>query len=1008
MRIGLLHFTDLHFQADGNFIMDRIGKIQSAFKSNLEKINMVYVVISGDIINKGDSKGYEEAKKFLDSIISNLKEINPNSTLKIILVPGNHDCNFKYDSQLRKNAVGSIGYKSIGKNDESVINLCVDIQKDFWNFYSNYNSEPNNKLFFQIKDEYKGCSIHFNCINTAWASNQKESNNLFFPVKRFDKAENFENGTINISIFHHPTSWFTPSGEQNHRKEFQSFIEDNSSIIIYGHEHEEQHKKSTELFSEKETLYISGRLLQNHSNKADSGFQILTIDIKEKAGEVYNYLWDTDLYKLDFKKYFTLNAEHYGHKRFKHNIEYLKRINTVKMPLAVDNNKNVKLSDFYVFPDIENSRYNNGVDDTYYDSEKLIEEENFSSCIIEGENQSGKTSLISMLYLRFVEADKYPLYIDCKLFNKPDVEKVSTKAFNEQYNSEDLDFERFTQYDKSKKIILLDNLQNLKFNSKTISRIISELESNFGKIIIVTNTLFGLISKIETEFEELEVFSLRPLGYKKRNQLIENYHKLSLSVSTGTDELLLAKTKQSFNQVEVVLGNKLMPSYPAFVLSILQTLVYAKPANLEQTSYGYCYHSLIHIALAKNGKVGNEYIDTFFNFLSEFSLDLYTSEKSSFSEIEFEEFFDDYKDIFHVGFSFEILKNALLNSSLIIIDDGNFKFSYEYVFYFLIARKISEIITKEEGKKLVRELCANLQKQENANILVFISHHTKDDFLIEEATFTSMIPFESIEPITLERKGHYFDLLKDIAKEISSDIIEASSNPLESREKILDNQDKLDIKNNHNNQLKKADTNEEYHEFMLPFFQSFRAIEIVGQIIRNRKGSIPKEQLTNMIIELYNTAFRTISFFGENLKSDKDEFIDSFLNQIEETDTKQEVEKRINNFFQFISLQICLDVFGKVIYSVGQKDLREFFIEAANRIDTPASHIVTFSINSYYGNMSKKDLSDIVKKYENNHVVMEIIKKRVKSYLYQNFVDYKKRQSFASTLNMRIGPKKKQ
>jgi hypothetical protein len=1007
MKIGILHFTDLHFEEKGNFILERNNQIESAFKISLSQAERIYIIISGDIVNKGLNEGYKNAQLFIERIILGLEKLIPKSNIKLIIVPGNHDCNFKYNSQLRENAVNTMCYQTIGDKDDTVIDLCLDTQKDFWKFYSKFNSLPENKLFYQIKDEFVGGSINFNCINTSWSSKQKEDNNLFFPVKKFDKSENFENGSLNISVFHHPVTWFTPSGEQNHRKEFQTFVEDNNSLIIYGHEHEEQHIKTTELLSEKESLYISGRLLQNHYDKEDSGFQTILINAQSKKGKVYNYLWDTDLYKLHFEKEFKLNGEHYSHKRFKHNIDYINKINTVNIPLTVDNNSNVKLSDFYVFPDIDNSNFNNGSKNSYYDSEKLVNEKEFSSCIIEGENQSGKTSLISMLYLKFVEKDKYPLYVDCTSITSQNLDKTLRKSFDKQYKSEKLDYERFTQYDISKKIILLDNLQDLQYNSKTIIRIISELELKFGKLIIVTNTLFSLISIIESEFKNLVAFKIKPLGYKKRNQLIENYHRLSLSVATRTDEILLAKTKASFNQVEMVLGNKLMPSYPSFVLSILQTLVYAKPTNLEQTSYGYCYHSLIHIALVKNGNINNEYIDTFFNFLSEFSLNLFESNKSLFTEKEFEDYFNIYKSNFHVTFSFDTLKKAILDSKLIVIEDDILRFSYDYIFYFLVARKISEIITKQAGKDIIKKLCSNLHKQENANILVFISHHTKDDYLIEEATFTSMIPFETLKPITLEVHGEYYEMLKDIVKEISSDVIENSSNPIESRELILEKKDKIEVhESRQKKQKKELDDNELASEIMSPISQSFRAIEIVGQIIRNRKGSIPSEQLISMIVELYNTAFRTISYFGVNLRNGKEEFIESFLSQIDDTDTKHDVKERINSFFQFISLKICLDVFSKIIYSVGQKDLRDLYTEAAKRINTPAADIVTFSINSYYGNMSKVDLQIIVKKYEKNPVAMEIIKKRVQSYLYQNFVDYRKRQSFASTLNMKMIPQK--
>ncbi len=571
MTIGILHFTDLHFNSENNIISSRIENFYSAVKLELQEIKQLYIVISGDVVNKGNIGGYQEAKEYLEKIKEKILQVIPLSNPKFVIVPGNHDCNFDYDNQLRKNAISSMGYETIGVDDNSVIDICTNIQNDFWEFYKCFNEIPQNKLFYQIIDTIGDKKICFNCINSSWMSKQQEEINLFFPIKRFDNTEIIERGTINISIFHHPISWFTPNGKQNHRKEFQGFVEDNSSIIIYGHEHEEDHRKSVELLSERETLYFSGKILQNPSNKDESGFQIITIDPNDKSGIIKNYLWNTDIFKLDFSKPFKLNGDHFGHKRFKHNIEYLEKLNALRIPIKVENKSNIKLSDFYVFPDLDNSKIDNKKFKGFYDSENLINETKFNTCIIEGENQAGKTSLISMLYRKFVEDDKYPLFVDCKSFKKPDVDIVLEVAFKQQYNTTDLDFDRFTQFDKSKKVVLIDNLQNLKFNPKTINQVISDLEKRFYKVIIVTNTLYGLLSKIESEFDELKVFTLRPLGYKKRNKLIENYHKLNLSETTGTNAILLEKTKHSFNQVETVLGNELMPSYPVFVLSILQT-----------------------------------------------------------------------------------------------------------------------------------------------------------------------------------------------------------------------------------------------------------------------------------------------------------------------------------------------------------------------------------------------------------------------------------------------------
>lgn len=1002
MNIGILHLTDLHLNASDNFITTRINKVYDSLKIDFVNLERVYIVITGDIVDKGVQLAYSIAKKILLELKSKLESINNKLVVRFIIVPGNHDCNFNYDSQLRKITINTLSYDTIGE-DESVIDLCLSVQKDFWNFYDELNSCPSNKLFYQVHDKWNDNSICFNCFNTSWMSKQKEEPNLFFPVKKFENQDNLEIGKINISLFHHPIFWFTANGMHNNRKEVQDFLEEISSIILYGHEHEEEHRKSVEFWSNRETLYFSGKILQD-SKTHESGFQTILIDSTNKKGHVKQYNWVVDIYVAQNAKDIELNGERFVTKRFKHKIEFLNDLNRLTIPISIEDYPELKLSDIYVFPDLERTEQKSSDFDSFYDSENLLAETNFSTCIIEGESQSGKSSLLAMLYIRFIDEDFYPLLLDSKNFKNTEVDKVLKSNFINQYDGDSHDFERYLQFEKSKKVVLLDNLHSLPFNSKAIKRIIEDLETRFGKVIVLTNTLYGLISKIEAEFEELKVFSIKPLGYRKRNKLIENYHRLCIHVSTITDELLLERTKHSFNQVEAVLGDKLLPSYPVFVLSILQTMMYARTTNYEQTSYGYCYHSLIHIALAIKAKVQNENIDTFFNFLSEFALHLYKSKNEIFSEDELKQFFIEYQKDFHVGFSFDILREALLSSMLIVIKDDEWKFTYEYIYYFLIARKIAELIHKEEGKNAIKYLCANLHKEKNANILIFIAHHTKDEFLIEEATFTAMVPFEDIEPITLERHGYFYEMIKDIVKEISSDIIESSSNPIDSRNEMLESKDKNEKVNQKRKSELENEENENFTEFIAPFFQSFRALDIVGQIIKNRKGSIPTNQLIDMIIELYNNAFRTINFFGKTLFETKNDFIDSLVGKIEDGDTKHKIEEKINSFFQFMALQVCLGVFGKVIHSVGQKDLKDLFIEAAKRINTPAGDIVTFSINSYYGNLSTGELQSIAKKYEKNHVAMQIIKARVKAYLYQNYVDYKKRQSFASTLNMRIGP----
>ena len=72
-----------------------------------------------------------------------------------------------------------------------------------------------------------------------------------------------------------------------------------------------------------------------------------------------------------------------------------------------------------------------------------------------------------------------------------------------------------------------------------------------------------------------------------------------------------------------------------------------------------------------------------------------------------------------------------------------------------------------------------------------------------------------------------------------------------------------------------------------------------------------------MIVELYNTAFRTISFL-KTLSETKEGLIESLSKRIDDTDTVNKLKIKLMIFStRFIT--ICLGVFGKVIHSVGQK-----------------------------------------------------------------------------------------
>lgn len=65
-------------------------------------------------------------------------------------------------------------------------------------------------------------------------------------------------------------------------------------------------------------------------------------------------------------------------------------------------------------------------------------------------------------------------------------------------------------------------------------------------------------------------------------------------------------------------------------------------------------------------------------------------------------------------------------------------------------------------------------------------------------------------------------------------------------------------------------------------------------------------------------------------------------------------------------------------------------------MNTPAAKIVSFTINTYYNKMKISDLEAIMQEFKNNPVATEIIKSRVMSYVYHNYVSRDERQKIGN------------
>lgn len=918
-----------------------------------------------------------------------MKEKGGLINIKIITVPGNHDCCFDNVKKTRKSILNDCKTDKVEEEDYFIDAMAV--QSNFWDFTNEITDfKERNKVAYKYEFRpHLDFKVSFHCYNTSWLTeiNEKQGS-LTIPENKF--IEN-ENGEYVISVFHHPIDWLSANTKRNNKQRFEEHLINSSNLVIYGHEHDKGNPKA--ILQKNNNVVFCGGKAFNKNIINETGFSLYEIDLIDKSINIKTFNFDSEKYCVESQD------KHHIIEKIKREFiltkEFESKITDLSIPLKHSKKPKLVLSDVFVFPDLEPLLEEDTIIQ-YPNSSDLIDRvknEEKVNVLIEGADQSGKTSLLYVLFKRYYEMGLTPIYLRGKYCNDTDVKILIKKALKEQYTKDNVDL--FFQLDK--KVLLIDNFHQSSLNSKYKRRLVESFDNNFDVIIVTYDNTYSSknVTEEATSFKEYLKFKLLPLGHEKRSELIEQWLLIGENKPTVQEEIILNDVKLRFNEINSLIGNRLMPSYPIFILTLLQSLD-ENLQNFSLTSYANIYFVLIKAGLIKEG-IKDSVLTSLLNILKELAFYIYDNEKSPFNRDDFDEFITDYTNKYfrHKSLTNDKILIVLCNSNILKFDDEYYTFSYKYIYYFLIAQKISTDIESYQG--LIYELCNNIHLEINANILIFLSHHSKAQVLIDNIVFTSEIPFEKASPLTLNKDDEFVKFITEFTNEIKEEIIE-DRNPKEEVKKELIKKDAIE-RNNRNN-----DDSEE--GFLPPeaieMNQAFRTVKIIGQIVKNQSGDFEKEKLIKLVEAAYITIFRFLGFYSGMLEKDKELIIEAIVDDIKKKEEEKKssrhgrvdvklIEKTVRNILQFISWRICVESMTNLMFAIGTKGQNELFDKVNSNIDSTASKIVTFAIKTFYDKIDTKELEKLFDDVKDNYLAQCILREHIKRYLYTNFIERNKR-----------------
>ena len=662
---------------------------------------------------------------------------------------------------------------------------------------------------------------------------------------------------------------------------------------------------------------------------------------------------------------------------------------------------NGRLDELFVYPDISKTSDNLNINEREIDSEKLTDLDDFGYqyILIKGEEQSGKTSLCNILYLSHQSAGRFPVLIKGKdISGRADIQGLMYKHYNNQYSHDDREW----FIDVEDRILLIDDADEVTANN--FPQFISSIKDNFKYAIIFIDELSYLSDWSSTfnRYPSFQVFSINRLGYRKRDQLIKKC--IALDENTDFDNNNanhLSRLDKNTEHVNTIIGTNIVPSFPVFIVTIFNVVELTTPSDLSRTSYGHCYHAMVVMNLQRAG-IKSEDIDAYFNFLTQLAYFMFKEESKIISEVKLEQFVQQYVIRFLVP---ENMVKYLQHATILNNQHGQYSFQYTYVYYYFVARYIAKELSNDDVKQQVGKLMLDIHKKDNANIIVFITHHTRDEKLLDEIILNAMGTFEKFSEATLS--GDEKNLIQELSDNLEMPLLPDDDHEVDAnRGNVLQTKDELEsIRVDMENK-----TEQSSDPLVIELRKSVKNIEIIGQILRNHYGSLDKDTLKHLFEEGQLVGLRLLRSFIEFMR-DEGKIIEEFLAfKLEEStgdkfltaNEKTKLSRAIVSQFYYGFILGCLH---KIVNSLGY-DKHIDIADAVNREQkTVASNLINLSIHAWY--TKKLDIAELKRLYiefanDKNEQAIYILKDIVSHYIYMHPISYRDKQKINSLLGFSV------
>ncbi|BBA40942.1 MULTISPECIES: metallophosphoesterase [Burkholderia] len=857
MKIAILHLSDIHIKETKTHVLDRWEKICATANNLLPDVRAVFVVVTGDIAYGGAEAEYTLAERFFSNLLDCIRaRVASDAIVYMVTVPGNHDGTFKQQNAARKAIIDSV--INDGVIDNSVIDACVAPQVHYFSFSERFSSDYvtfRDRLWVEHEVKVDNHVIAFSAINASWLSQVPETpGKLVFPVKRYLNLAK-GNASVRIALMHHPLNWYA----QGTYHPLRELCRSQYQVVMSGHEHSASASTVSDL-QFGDSLNLEAGALDPHEADGVSSFSVVKLDLDKQLFAKVDFSWDGQRYMPTdgdavWDSFVPLPPRR--NDGFALTDETKARLEDVGATFTHPSKERIVLSDIFVYPDLHEL---SGLE---LDGPKTISAEilakqinKIGKALVRGDDQFGKTALLHTLYKAYFNAGYVPVLVTGRdLLSESDerLERMLHNAIESQYGPDTAT--RYGQLEKTSKVLLVDDLDRTSHRPETLAKALEYVDRHFQQAVVSVSERFDIAELSSARTAEVGArfsqYRLLGFGYKLRSSLIRRWLTLGDAYPHAD---LQARVHDAETIIDAVIGKGLVPTTAFNVLVLLQSLEVSAKGSLANSGMAEYYEFLIRRSLFQ-AKLRGEELDEVFSYLAHLAWLFHSNSVKSLDETDLERFNSEFSTNIHrtdLATRLELLTRC----KVLAKTGSSYSFRYEYIRYFFAAKYIADNIEdRPELRDMVLHACQHLYLRDNANIVLFLTHHSASKWIIREVAGVLAKLVADVSPFDLQRDTAVLNKWVTQRAKIIVDASNVEANRSSERERA----DEASRLPEHEPEEEVASLEELDQVAQLNLL--FKTSEILGQILKNRYGSLDKSFKRELVRELFEGPLRGINRF---------------------------------------------------------------------------------------------------------------------------------------------------